>query len=158
MPHQFNSRCDGCSACVRQCPTKAIYGEFKVRYRIDAAQCIDCGVCGEICPIEAVVDQYGRLAQRVPRNLRTRPTIDLDVCNGCALCVDYCPFDCLTVVGGTHSGICVLTEPHACTSCGECADICLKGAVRMTKHDLQQHDPAEKLAEAEAYGCYLDSD
>lgn len=118
-----------------------------------ADRCIDCGVCGEICPIEAVVDHHGKIAQRVPRQLRLRPVVDEDVCNGCMVCVEYCPFECLTVVGGPHSGISVLSAPLACTSCAECVDICIKGSVRMAQLSLADYEPAVQAASRRAYAA-----
>jgi polyferredoxin len=52
------SKCDGCRACVEQCPTWAIEitGEKAV---IDPLSCIPCRVCEKTCPKEAIV--YGRM-------------------------------------------------------------------------------------------------
>lgn len=47
--------CDGCHACVKVCPTEAIYGERKQTHQLDAAKCISCGACFDICPIDAIV-------------------------------------------------------------------------------------------------------
>ncbi len=150
MSHRFNSRCDGCSACARQCPTLAIVGELHRPHRVIAELCIDCGVCGMICPIAAVEDEHGRIASRLRRDRRPRPVIDPLLCSGCALCTDYCPFACLALVGRAHHGIAVLAEPMACVSCGECADICIKGAVTMRAVDLRALDPAAERTRAVA--------
>lgn len=156
MAHWFNNNCDGCSACARQCPTDAIFGRFKHTYQVDPALCIDCGVCGMICPIEAVVDQHGRIASRLPRVQRLRPIVDPTMCNGCTMCVDYCPWDCLSVVGGTFAGIAILSEPMACVSCGECVDVCIKGAVTMRACDIERYDvDQEKAARALVLDTYL---
>jgi len=143
MAFSINRRCDGCSACVRQCPTQAIFGEFKKSYSIDSNRCIDCGVCGQICPIEAVVNERGEIAARVERNDRLRPTVDFDMCNGCAMCVDICPFHCIEIVGGPLMGISVLANPLACVSCDECMHVCLKHAIKMKPTDLHQLDAGE---------------
>lgn len=141
MSYRINGRCDGCSACERQCPTRAIAGVFKETYTIDPSGCIDCGVCGHICPIDAVEDQFGRIAERIPRVLRLRPVVDHNACNGCGMCVDFCPFGCLRVIGGPNTGISVLTKPLACVSCSECSDICLKRAIAMKPISLIEIDP-----------------
>jgi ferredoxin len=154
VPHRFNSKCDGCSACVRQCPTKAIFGVFKKSYQVEPELCIDCGVCGMICPVEAVIDQHGRIAERVPRPQRLRPIVDPNMCNGCTMCVDYCPWNCLSVVGGTFAGIAILSEPLACVSCAECVDICIKGAVTMRPCGLADYDVE---AETDAKRIVLDT-
>ncbi|MDD4889765.1 MAG: NADH-ubiquinone oxidoreductase-F iron-sulfur binding region domain-containing protein [Phycisphaerae bacterium] len=43
-------RCQGCGACAKQCPTKAITGEKKAAHRIDQKKCVKCGVCLDACP------------------------------------------------------------------------------------------------------------
>jgi len=148
MGHRINERCDGCSACFGQCPTAAIFGEFEKQYWIDEPLCIDCGVCGYICPVEAVLDQYGRVVPRVPRDQRPRPIVDDNSCTGCGTCVAVCPFECRTVVGSPHAGISSLASPQSCVGCGECASICIKGAITMGPLDIALFDPrveAERL-------------
>ncbi len=140
MAYLFNENCDGCSACERQCPTAAIYGERRKWYAVDPVLCIDCGVCGMICPVEAVLDEHGQLAARLPRNKRERPVVDPAMCNGCGLCIDYCPYACLSLVGHPQAGISILSEPLACVSCAECVDVCIKGAVKMRALNLREFD------------------
>lgn len=123
--------CDGCSACAQQCPVAAISGHFKERYAIDAALCIDCGVCGLVCPKQAVFDGNGQLAVRIPRDQRPRPVIDENLCNGCHLCADFCPFGCLRMLGPRYQGHAALAIPHRCVSCGDCARVCIKGAITL---------------------------
>lgn len=148
MSYRFTEACDGCSACVRQCPVNAIVGHFKERYDVDRARCIDCGVCGEICPIGAVLDEHGRVAQFVPRDQRARPVVDDSRCNGCALCVAACPFECRVVVGPRYQGISVMSSLERCVSCGECAKVCIKGAIRMRPIDPRAWRPDEVRARA----------
>jgi ferredoxin len=140
VSHRFTARCDGCTACARQCPTGAITGRMHERHAVIAALCIDCGVCGWICHAGAVDDQHGQVVARLARDQRPRPVVVADRCNGCGLCVDYCPTACLQVIGRAHAGIAVLAQPLACVSCGECADICEKGAVLMGPLDLRSFD------------------
>ncbi len=148
MSYRFNEKCNGCSACVDQCPVAAIKGEFRARYEVVSHRCIDCGVCGMISDEEAVLDETGTIAARIPRNQRPRPQFNLEMCNGCGLCVDFCPPACLSLVGSPHSGVSLLHEPLACISCGECASICMKGAVSMSAPDLATLNP-----EAEQERC-----
>ena len=62
-------RCEGCSACVRICPPKALElgrnakGEHQIR--IDDKACITCFCCHEICPAHAI--SIGRVFSRKPR-------------------------------------------------------------------------------------------
>ncbi len=140
MAHTINDLCNGCSACAGQCPTRAIHGRFKELYAVDERLCIDCGVCGWICPIDAVEDQHGVLVPTLRRNQRPRPLIDPERCNGCKLCVDICSVDALRIVGPIYRGVAVLSSPRACVACGDCATICIKGAVTMGPLDLRSYD------------------
>ena len=151
MPYVINEICNGCSACALQCPTRAISGEFKVRYDVEPRLCIDCGVCGAVCPLPAVLDHNGQPAPRILRNQRLRPLIDVDLCNGCGLCVDFCPFDCLDIVGPRFLGVATLAEAHGCVSCRECEVICIKGAIEMGRFDLRAYDPRENAAKVAVY-------
>jgi NADH-quinone oxidoreductase subunit F len=46
--------CNGCTLCVRACPTNAIKGEKKKAHIIEQAGCISCGGCREVCKRDAV--------------------------------------------------------------------------------------------------------
>ncbi|MDP2277814.1 MAG: NADH-quinone oxidoreductase subunit NuoF [Nitrospirota bacterium] len=46
--------CNGCGACLRACPAKAITGEKKKPHKIDPALCIKCGACFDVCKFKAV--------------------------------------------------------------------------------------------------------
>ncbi|MBI4686005.1 MAG: NADH-quinone oxidoreductase subunit NuoF [Nitrospirae bacterium] len=46
--------CNGCGACLRACPAKAITGEKKKLHKIDPALCIKCGACFDVCKFKAV--------------------------------------------------------------------------------------------------------
>ncbi len=48
-------KCNGCGACAKACPKKAIAGELKKPHRIETAECIRCGLCAETCRREAIV-------------------------------------------------------------------------------------------------------
>jgi NADH-quinone oxidoreductase subunit F len=47
-------KCNGCGACAKACPNKAIAGEKKKPHRIEAAKCIKCGICSETCRRQAI--------------------------------------------------------------------------------------------------------
>ena len=49
------TKCTGCHACFRACPTSAIAGEAKAPHRIDGAACVKCGSCLDVCKFDAVV-------------------------------------------------------------------------------------------------------
>ncbi len=46
--------CNGCTACVQECPQGAITGEKKKPHQLNAALCIKCGACHEVCKFGAV--------------------------------------------------------------------------------------------------------
>ena len=144
MSHRFTEACDGCSACVRQCPTGAIFGVSGKRYDVDPAACVDCHVCGWICPAGAVRDEVGQPVVRIARDLRPRPVIDASRCNGCALCTAACPFDCRQVVGPVFAGLAMLRAPERCVSCGECSRACIKGAITMRSVDIRGYLPRQE--------------
>ena len=53
--HIDESKCNGCTACAKNCPQNAIIGEKKQPHKIQTALCIKCGICREICPHNAVI-------------------------------------------------------------------------------------------------------
>lgn len=144
MAHTINKQCNGCTACVRQCPVEAIFKTPDPAYTIDPSLCIDCRVCGIVCPVGAIHDPTGRQVQRIRRDQRPRPIVDADLCNGCGLCADVCAFDCIDLVGRPYLGLAYLAVPLACTSCGDCARVCIKGAVEMCPINLRTYDPAAR--------------
>jgi NADH:ubiquinone oxidoreductase subunit F (NADH-binding)/(2Fe-2S) ferredoxin len=49
------SKCNGCTACAKNCPQDAIVGQKKQPHKIQTELCIKCGICREICPQNAVI-------------------------------------------------------------------------------------------------------
>jgi ferredoxin len=131
MTHHIDETCDGCSACVRRCPVRAIEGVKKEPYTIIQELCIDCSVCGQTCPIASVTDAQGQVVDRIRRPLLPKPQFDPDLCNGCGLCADFCPFNCIQTTGPAFQGEAHLALPRKCVSCGECVRACIKGAVML---------------------------
>ncbi len=48
------SKCIGCSACAKVCPTGAISGKIKEPFEIDQSKCIKCGACIGKCKFGAI--------------------------------------------------------------------------------------------------------
>lgn len=48
------SKCIGCSACAKVCPTGAISGKIKEPFEIDQSKCIKCGACITKCKFGAI--------------------------------------------------------------------------------------------------------
>ncbi len=47
--------CNGCTLCLKACPTEAITGSRKVMHVIDQELCIVCGECYNACRFDAIV-------------------------------------------------------------------------------------------------------
>jgi ferredoxin len=58
---KVNNKCNGCLACVQNCPANALayadQGEKRV-LKHNMAMCARCGNCWRICPQEAIEFQY----------------------------------------------------------------------------------------------------
>jgi NADH-quinone oxidoreductase subunit F len=63
-------KCNGCGACLRVCPSKAIAGKPKQVHTLDQATCISCGACFDECtPMNAIAfDPKPRAAAPVRPN------------------------------------------------------------------------------------------
>ena len=118
--------CTGCSACEKRCPTRAISGDPKKSYFIEATMCIDCGSCGVICPDDAILDTFGNMTSVLKRAERPLAIVHPDNCNGCGVCIDVCPFDSLSVAPGntaTYLGK-VIVDEKSCVGCRLCEEVC----------------------------------
>ena len=118
--------CTGCTACEKRCPTKAISGDPKKAYYIEATLCIDCGACGVICPDEAILDTYGNVTKVLKRQERPIAVVHPDNCNGCGVCVDVCPFDCISPSAENLAADLGRVEVNekTCVGCKLCEEVC----------------------------------
>ena len=46
--------CKGCGACLRACPSDAIYGEKKKPHMINQKNCVHCRTCWDSCKFESI--------------------------------------------------------------------------------------------------------
>ncbi|MCR4660237.1 MAG: 4Fe-4S binding protein [Bacteroidales bacterium] len=72
------SRCIGCSRCMKNCPTEAIR-IFGGRASIEENRCIDCGRCYEVCPSAAVTirDDDFEAIHNYPHSVALLPAVFL---------------------------------------------------------------------------------
>lgn len=134
MSHTITGNCQGCTACLKVCPTQAIRGERKVIHVIDVAHCIDCGACGRICAFTAVLDQHAQSCTHARRAEWLKPCFDLKLCTACGLCIQACPVSCLELYQSLKMDKTLypnLSRADDCLACGFCVDICPVDAVRM---------------------------
>ena len=54
LTYTINEKCNGCGACGRACPAKAITGEKRQPHVVDQGRCIRCDECFRTCRFEAV--------------------------------------------------------------------------------------------------------
>jgi NADH-quinone oxidoreductase subunit F len=54
ITYSINDLCNGCRACVKPCPEKAISGEKNEMHTIESDKCIKCGACRSVCKFEAI--------------------------------------------------------------------------------------------------------
>ncbi|MDT2738778.1 NADH-quinone oxidoreductase subunit NuoF [Enterococcus canintestini] len=48
------NKCTGCTACAKNCPVSAIFGEVKKVHEIEQSLCIKCGLCIDTCRYAAI--------------------------------------------------------------------------------------------------------
>ena len=70
MPWVNQELCDGCGACVEECPVDAIQLDGNGSAVIDQAECVRCGQCHDACPHEAVRHDGERIPQEVAAKLK----------------------------------------------------------------------------------------
>lgn len=134
MSYSINELCNGCGACAKMCPVKAISGEKKEMHLINASLCIECGSCGRICAASAVLDDTGKTVPKMKRSDWPKPVINKERCAACENCVAVCPVHALSMTDETlplAENYVVLAWPNKCVSCGWCKDNCLFDAITM---------------------------
>ena len=126
-----HENCSGCNTCRLACaivnfreinPSKSllhIEARFPAPGDYHIHLCDQCGECADNCPENAI--QFTEGAYRV----------DPDGCNGCLICIDVCPHDVMYEQAGSD-------VPVKCILCGECAEVCPRGAILLTKESTRE--------------------
>ncbi len=47
--------CEGCGACIKRCPNKAIHWNQYGLAAVDDNICLTCGYCAPVCPVRAII-------------------------------------------------------------------------------------------------------
>lgn len=47
--------CEGCGACIKRCPNKAIFRNEKGLADVNHDICLTCGYCAPVCPVRAII-------------------------------------------------------------------------------------------------------
>ncbi|OFZ82719.1 MAG: NADH dehydrogenase [Bdellovibrionales bacterium RIFOXYD1_FULL_53_11] len=55
IKYRIKDNCNGCTACVKVCPTNAITGQRKQQHSITQDKCVKCGRCYLKCNFDAIV-------------------------------------------------------------------------------------------------------
>ena len=133
MPYTIMETCNGCTGCIRRCPTGAISGVHGYVHVIDPALCIDCGACGMVCPCQSILDETGGRCRWLGRWPRAIVIEDNCIGRGCELCIQICPSDALSLgendgVVDDFFGMAVVNE-RRCVGCRLCEQVCGWGAI-----------------------------
>ena len=55
MAYRITDSCEGCCACIEECPQGAI--QPGVPHKINQDACIECGACLSVCPHGAILNE-----------------------------------------------------------------------------------------------------
>jgi len=53
--HIDQGDCEGCGACLKRCPNKAIYWNDQGLADVNYDICLTCGYCAPVCPVRAII-------------------------------------------------------------------------------------------------------
>ncbi|MFV0517568.1 MAG: aldo/keto reductase [Aminipila sp.] len=53
--HIDQGDCEGCGACIKKCPNKAIHFNLNGIAQVEENLCLTCGYCAPVCPVRAII-------------------------------------------------------------------------------------------------------
>lgn len=123
--------CIACGKCAESCPENiiAIGADGYPEISFDGGECTFCAACADICPTAV-------FAERSEAPWRLRPTIG-EQCLArnqvfCRSCGDGCPERAISFRPTLGGGAEILIDDEACTGCGACASVCVKGVISLS--------------------------
>ncbi len=87
---QVNDQCNGCLACVQNCPANALRAQDSDETRVlshNMARCARCGNCWRICPQEAIEFQF--MLENGWDEVKSLELVHCSVCGDPIYTVDY---------------------------------------------------------------------
>ena len=78
MPWIKRKDCNGCGACVEQCPINAITIKNE-KAKINMNKCIRCGKCHDVCPQKAVRHDSEKIPSEIKSNVKKARKL-MDAC------------------------------------------------------------------------------
>lgn len=135
----FRAACDGCGACVAQCPEGVLASDDRGLAFLDATlgACTFCGICIDVC-------ETGALSADAPWSWRAEiagTCLSLSAVH-CRTCEDHCDARALRFRPATGGRATPVIDGAACTGCGGCVAACPVGAVSLKRI----HPQAETLS------------
>ncbi len=128
--------CLGMGSCRRACKFDAISVEDGLA-RILPSKCTGCGLCVAECPKGIIRMLPVKTAHAVLCSNHERGAISRNNCRtsciACGLCVKNCPVDAITM--DRHLAV---IDPHVCTDCGKCAEVCPQHTIRPIRTDVAE--------------------
>ncbi len=130
IPTVSSEKCNGCGACVRYCPGKAINLKENTA-EVNLKKCVHCSGCEDVCPNNAIARDtkshgLGIITHKLSRYLYAYPQVKSENCVGCAQCANICSVDAVHIVDKKAQFI-----TSKCIRCYCCHEMCSYNAIEI---------------------------